>query len=156
MKHAKNARAALRVPNFNVVDFYHGHQGSTKVPGWPAGSLFLIIGSLKCTAMNYRTLGRFLKKDVVRILGCAHRDQWSSQAYAQRIVENLAKRYPMTGVNVPQLADSLLPRGGDAFIVSIWTPAAQRTPAQANAVALSVGLIAERLAPDSAVMTDHM
>jgi len=49
-----------------------------------------------------------------------------------------------------------LRRGGEAFIARIWTPAAQRTPVQANAVALCVGLIAELLAPDSAVMTAHM
>jgi len=33
VKHAKNALAALRVREFNVVDFCHRHQDSTKVPG---------------------------------------------------------------------------------------------------------------------------
>jgi len=111
---------------------------------------------LKCTAMNYQALGRFPKKNVLLILGRACRDQLSSQAYAQRIVDNLANRYPITGVTVPQLADNLLRRVDEAFIARVWTPAAQRTPVQANAVALSVGLIAELLAPDSAVMTAHM
>jgi len=48
--------------------------------------------------MNYRTLGRFLKKNLLLILGRARRDQLSSQAYAQRIVDNLANRYPITRV----------------------------------------------------------
>lgn len=136
MKQAKNALAALRVPEFYVVDFHHGDQGSTKVPGGRPDRFFLIMGTLKCTAMNYRRLGRFLKKNVLLILGSVCRDRLSSQAYAQRIFDNLANRYPITGVTVPQLADNLLRRVDEAFIALVGTPAAQCTRVQANAVAL--------------------
>jgi len=137
VKQTKNAPATLRVPEFNVVDFYHGHQGSTKVPGGRPDRFFPIIGTLKCTAMNYQALGRFPKKNVLLILGRACRDQLSSQAYAQHIFDNLANRYPITGVTAPQLADNLLRRVDEAFVALVGTPAAQCTRVQANAVALS-------------------
>jgi len=94
-------------------------------------------------------------KDVLLVLSSAASEKSYSRKFANQIVDDLSKGHEAV-VKVRDLAKSPLPHVGEAFAGGIYRPAEQRTPEQAQAVALSDAVVDELLAADIVVIAAPM
>jgi len=83
-------------------------------------------------------------------------DASHSSRIARSLVDQLASGDPSSKVVVRDLFKEPLQHIGEDFVTALGTPAEQRTPAQAAAVALSDRLIAELFAADVIVIASAM
>lgn len=83
-------------------------------------------------------------------------DASHSSRIARSLVDQLAKGDPSSKVVVRDLFKEPLQHIGEDFVSALGTPAEQRSPAQAAAVALSDRLVTELLAADVVVIASAM
>jgi FMN-dependent NADH-azoreductase len=93
-----------------------------------------------------------LSMNILQINSSARRDASHSTALASRLVARLREVDPEAGVTVRDLAVTPHPLLDEDVLGALFTPAAQRTPAQAERVALDDALIAELKAADVVVL----
>jgi FMN-dependent NADH-azoreductase len=93
-----------------------------------------------------------LSMNILQINSSARRDASHSTALASRLVARLREVDPEAGVTVRDLAVTPHPVLDEDVLGALFTPAAQRTPAQAERVALDDALIAELKAADVVVL----
>lgn len=95
-------------------------------------------------------------KSILVVLSSPRGRQSYSHQFASRIVDDLKSRHPGATVVVRDLTKEPLPHVGEAFVGGLFSPPEKRTPAQANALALSDALIEELAAADVLVLAAPM
>src|SRR6266496_3930247 len=89
---------------------------------------------------------------ILQINSSARRDASHSTRLASRVVERLRETTPESTLTVRDLNDAPHPVLDEAALGALFTPAGQRTPEQADRVALDDALIAEIQAADVVVL----
>ena len=89
---------------------------------------------------------------ILQINSSARRDGSHSTRLASRIAERLNQAHPGSSVTVRDFNDTAHPVLDETALQALFTPAAQRTPAQAARVALDDVLIAEIQNADTVVL----
>jgi FMN-dependent NADH-azoreductase len=90
--------------------------------------------------------------NILQINSSARRDASHSTPLANRLVQRLRETEPESTLTVRDLNDAPHPFLDEAALGALFTPAGQRTPAQAARVALDDALIAEIQAADVVVL----
>ena len=95
-------------------------------------------------------------KSILLILGSPRGRASYSHQIGRRIVDDLKSRYPAAKVVVRNLAKEPLPDVGDAFVTGRVLAQDKRSPAEAEALALSDVMVAELMAADVLVLATPM
>lgn len=95
-------------------------------------------------------------KNILLVLSSPRGAQSYSHQVAQHLVDSIRARHPGSQLVVRDLGAEPLPHIGEDFVGGLWTPADQRTPAQAQAIATSDRIIDELIAADTIVLAAPM
>ncbi|WP_418320775.1 FMN-dependent NADH-azoreductase [Piscinibacter sakaiensis] len=90
--------------------------------------------------------------NILQINSSARQDGSHSSQLARRLVERLTETNPGASLTIRDLARTPHPALDEAALGALFTPAEQRTPQQAERVALDDALIAEIQAADAVVL----
>lgn len=90
--------------------------------------------------------------NILQINASARSEGAQSTRLAQRVAERLKERHPHAELRVRDLALNPVPEMDEAALQALFTPAEQRTPEQAERVAINDGLIEELQRADVIVL----
>ncbi len=95
-------------------------------------------------------------KKILLVLSSPRGTQSHSHQIAHRIIDDLKTKHVGAEVVIRDVSSEPLPYVGEAFVSGLFTPPEKRSPAQAEALAISDTLVDELLAADIVVLAVPM